>query len=97
MLLSLRDGGHGWSISRAQHGTRNARVVVAQVILALMVRCFWELRAVDPGFEPDGVPTFRLPAPLDHYEDPESVARGRWTALSLSWASPRPARPTTSP
>ncbi len=69
MLLSLRDGGHGRTIGRAQHGTRNARVV-AQVTLALMVRCFCELRAVDPGFEPEGVPTFGLSASPDCYEDP---------------------------
>lgn len=53
---------------------RTARVV-AQVTLALMVRSFRELRAVDPGFEPEGVLTFRLSPPTDHYEDPESVAR----------------------
>ena len=82
MLLSLRDGGQGGTIGRAQHATRNA-LVVAQVALALillvgsalMVRSFQELRAVDPGFEPAGVLTFRLSPPPDRYEDPESVAR----------------------
>ena len=82
MLLSLRDGGQGGTIGRAHHATRNA-LVVAQVALALvllvgsalMVRSFQELRAVDPGFEPEGVLTFRLAPPPNRYEDPESVAR----------------------
>ncbi len=82
MLLSLRVGGRGGMIGRAQHTARNA-LVVSQVALALillvgsalMVRSFQELRAVDPGFDAEGVLTFRLSPPPNRYGDPESLAR----------------------
>ncbi len=82
MLLSLRDGGRGGTLGRAQRTGRNT-LVVTQVALALiplvgsalMVRSFRELRAVDPGFDRQGVLTFGLSPPPNRYGDPESVAR----------------------
>ena len=66
MLDALRDGG-GAAIGRVRHRTRSV-LVVAQVALALvllvgsglMVRSFQELRAVDPGFTPEGLLTFTI-------------------------------------
>ena len=64
---ALRDGGHGSTLGRERHRTRNA-LVVTQVALAfvlvvgsgLMVRSFEALRSVDPGFSGADVLTFRV-------------------------------------
>ncbi len=67
----LREGGaRGGTTGRERHRLRNTLVVV-QVALALvllvgsglMFRSFVALRAVDPGFRPDGVLTARLSVP----------------------------------
>ncbi len=67
----LREGGaRGGTTGRERHRMRNTLVVV-QVALALvllvgsglMFRSFVALRAVDPGFHPDGVLTARLSVP----------------------------------
>ncbi len=82
MLGALRDGGRGSTIGRDRHRVRSA-LVVAQVALALvvvvgsglMVRSFQELRAVDPGFEAEGLLTFRIaPAPVK-YGSAEALAQ----------------------
>ena len=82
MLLSLRDGGRGGSLGRGQHRLRNA-LVVTQVALALvllvgsglMVRSFRTLLAVDPGFDTEGILTFRLSPPPSKYAGGEPVVR----------------------
>jgi predicted permease len=74
VMGALRDGGRGTTIGRERHVARSA-MVMAQVALALvvvvgsglMVRSFQELRSVDPGFDPDGVLTFRVaPSPAKY-------------------------------
>ena len=40
-----------------------------------MVKSFWRLRGVDPGFDPHGVLTFRLDLPAADYRDPAAVFR----------------------
>ena len=83
-LFALRSGGHGSTLGR-----RGVRVlgglVVAQMALALvllvgatlLVQSFRQLHAVDPGFEPDGVLTFRLTPPSpDRYRGPAGVDFG---------------------
>ena len=68
LSLSLRGGSRGQSQSREQHRTRNA-LVVLQVAMALkllicsglMIRTFYALMHVDPGFRaPESVQTFRV-------------------------------------
>ena len=82
MLATLRDGGRGATIGRDRHRVRSL-LVVSQVALALvllvgsglMVRSFQQLRAVDPGFDAEGVLTFRLAPPPPKYAGPEPLAR----------------------
>jgi len=78
----LRDGGRGSTIGRDRHRAR-AALVTTQVALALilvvgsglMVRSFQQLAAVDPGFHPEGLLTFRISLPPSKYETPESTAQ----------------------
>ncbi|MEX2049062.1 MAG: ABC transporter permease [Gemmatimonadota bacterium] len=82
VLAALRDGGRGSTIGRERLHARSV-LVVGQVALALvllvgsglMVRSFQELRSVDPGFEADGVMTFRLSLPPSKYPNPEATAQ----------------------
>jgi predicted permease len=82
MLLSLREGGRSGSLGRGQHRVRNA-LVITQVALALvllvgsglMVRSFRTLLAVDPGFDTEGILTFRLSPPPTTYAAGEPVVR----------------------
>jgi putative ABC transport system permease protein len=76
----LRDGGRGSTSGRERHRARNA-LVASQLALALilligsglMLRSFAELRAIDIGFEPDGVLTMGLNR--NSGEDAEVAAR----------------------
>jgi predicted permease len=78
----LRDGGRGTTVGRERHLARNA-LVVGQVALALMllvgsglmVRSFQQLRSVDPGFDAEGVMTFRLSLPPNKYASPDATAQ----------------------
>ncbi len=73
-LTALRDGGRGSTIGRDRHRVRDL-LVVTQVGLALillvgsglMARSFQALNSVNPGFDADGVMTFRLSPPLNKY------------------------------
>jgi putative ABC transport system permease protein len=64
----LTEGGRGGTAGRGGRGMRNA-LVVFEVALAVVVligggltmRSFVRLRAADPGFDPTGLLTFRLP------------------------------------
>ena len=70
----LRDGSRGSTSGRERQRVRNA-FVVAQVALALMLlvgsgllaRSFQHMRAIDPGFKPANVLTFRLSIPEASY------------------------------
>ncbi len=80
-LAALRDGGRGATIGRDRHRARSA-LVVGQVALALMllvgsalmVRSFQELRSVDPGFEAEGLMSFRLSLPPNKYPNADATA-----------------------
>jgi predicted permease len=79
---TLGEGGRGGTAGRVTLRARNLLVAV-QVALALvllvssglMVRSFWRLRGVDPGFDPRGVLTLRLDLPDADYRDPPAVFR----------------------
>lgn len=81
-LAVLRQGGVGTTAGKGRHRVR-ATIVVSQVAVALvllvgaglMVRSFQELRSVNPGFDAQGVMTFRLSPPLDRYPDGQRVAQ----------------------
>jgi predicted permease len=79
---ALKEGGRGDTAGRSRHRARNVLVVV-QVALALvllllcglMVKSFWHLRNVEPGFDPRGVLTLRLDLPETDYGDAFANAR----------------------
>jgi putative ABC transport system permease protein len=78
----LRDGSRGSTSGRERQRVRSA-FVVAQVALALVLlvgsgllaRSFQRMRAVDPGFAPDGVVTLRLTLPDATYGSPAEINR----------------------
>jgi len=66
--VALREGGRGGTTSRSGRKVRNALVAVelalAVVVLigaGLLIRSFVRLRSADPGFQPAGLLTLRLP------------------------------------
>lgn len=80
-LGSLRDGGRGLSPSRRSRALRHALVVgqlaLTLVLLAgagLMFRSFAKLRAVEPGFDAQGVLAFDVSLPFLRYDTREKAA-----------------------
>ena len=68
LSTALREGGRGGTTSRSGRRVRSVLVVVevalAVVVLigaGLLIRSFVRLRSADPGFQPAGVLTLRLP------------------------------------
>jgi putative ABC transport system permease protein len=58
---------------------------VALVLLVgagLLIKTFWKLRSVEPGFNPDHLVTFRVELPETRYEDVASQTRFRKQALA---------------
>lgn len=81
LLTTLSRSSRGATTGRERHRTRQV-LVVAQTALALvllvgsglMVRSFQQMRAIDAGFQPENVATFRLSLPTPAY-DQDAVAR----------------------
>jgi predicted permease len=80
LLDALRQAGRG--VVGRSHLLRDALVVVqtasAVVLLvgsALLVRSFWQLSRVDPGFDTDNIFTFQIAPDRDDLNDRASVAR----------------------
>ncbi|UCD25108.1 MAG: FtsX-like permease family protein, partial [Gemmatimonadota bacterium] len=77
---SLKQGARGVSGSRSNRLRKV--LVVSEVTLALtllvgsalLVRGFWNLQALDPGWREENVLTFRLSLPQSEYPDGESVS-----------------------
>ncbi|HUP23071.1 MAG TPA: ABC transporter permease [Thermoanaerobaculia bacterium] len=79
-LLRLREGGRG--STRRRHWGRTG-LVIAQTALAivlvigssLLVRSFWQLRNVDPGYDTEDIFTFQIAPEGAHLTDGPSFAR----------------------
>jgi predicted permease len=83
LTTGIREGARGVSQSKEQHRVRNVLVVV-QVALALvllicsglMIRTFWALTKVNPGFtRPAELQTFGISIPEAQVKEPERVVR----------------------
>ena len=90
MALSstLRDGGRGGTVGRAQQRLRGAMVAVqialALVVLAssgLLVRTFQQLTTMKPGFEAANVATFWVALPRARYASDSSIVQF-WSTLT---------------
>jgi putative ABC transport system permease protein len=89
------DAARGVSAGRAQQRLRSAFVVaqlaVALVLLVgagLLVRTFWNLRSVDPGFRPAQLLTLRVELPETRYRGLAEQTRFRTAALDAIDALP---------
>ena len=91
---ALKEGGRTTAGRRT--GVLRSLLVVAETALALvllvgaglLVRSFVALQAVDPGFDPDGLLTFRVAVPQSKYAEPAQVAAFYSQALDRLRALP---------
>jgi len=86
---SLKEGGRGATSGRGQRALRSALVAgelaVALVLLVgagLLVKTFWKLRNVEPGFNPDHLLTMRVELPENRYQEVDAQTRFRTQALA---------------
>lgn len=74
---TLKEGGRIGSGGARRHRMRSV-LVVSEIALALvllvgaglLLKSFWRLQKVDPGFNPEGVLTMRMMLPYERYEKP---------------------------
>ena len=85
----LKEGGRSATAGSARQRLRSTFVVmelaVALVLLVgagLLIKTFWNLRSVNPGFNPDHITTMRVELPETRYEDVASQTRFRRQALA---------------
>jgi len=85
---SLKEGGRSATAGSARQRLRSTFVVVelavALVLLVgagLLIKTFWKLRSVEPGFNPDRLITMRVELPEARYEDVASQTRFRKRVL----------------
>jgi putative ABC transport system permease protein len=78
--VSLEEGGRRTTASRGRQRARQmlmgAQVALALILVAssgLMVRSFWELRGIDPQFDPASALTFSVGLPLHEYPDRDAA------------------------
>jgi len=77
---SLKEGGRSSSLGSARQSLRSL-LVVSEIALALVLVCsaglllksFWRLRQVNPGFSADNVLAMQVSPPASRYEKPEPV------------------------
>ncbi len=89
--LADRSGGSGPGGLRAQQALVVGQIGMAVALLvtaALLVESFRQLRAVDPGFEPERVTTAKLTIPTSRY--PDAAARVRFVEALLASMSSLP-------
>jgi len=95
LVTSLRETGRGNAIGFRQNRLRSA-LMVSEVALALvllsgaglLMRSFYRLESVDPGFDPHGILTFRTNLPGAKYHSAELVAAFYRRALDQIRALP---------
>jgi putative ABC transport system permease protein len=81
ITASMREGGRGATTGVSRGRLRNA-LVMAEVALAfillasagLMIRSFYQLQQVDPGFDSTNVLTMYLPMPVEQYSTDAQVS-----------------------
>ncbi len=85
---SLKEGGRSSTAGGARQRLRGAFVVVelavALVLLVgagLLIKTFWNLRAVEPGFAADHLVTMRIELPEARYKEPDKQNRFRSQTL----------------
>ncbi len=94
-LHSVLREGISVTASRRRHRLRNF-LVVSQVALALvllissglMLRSFWQVQRINPGFDPTNVLTMRVSLPRSSYPNARSAAEFHQTALERIRALP---------
>jgi putative ABC transport system permease protein len=86
VAAALRSLGKGSANGRRAH-TRDALVVaqvaasfVLLIVAGLLLRSFWRLQSVEPGFDPDGVFTAEIAPPATRYESRAAIERF-WSTL----------------
>jgi putative ABC transport system permease protein len=85
---SLKEGGRSATAGGARQRLRSTFVVVelavALILLigaGLLIKTFWNLRSVEPGFNPDHLLTMRVELPEARYKDVDKQTRFRAQAL----------------
>src|SRR5215213_7656547 len=93
---ALKEGGRSATAGSARQRLRSAFVVVeiavALVLLVgagLLIKTFWKLRSVEPGFNPDHLITMRVELPETRYKDVPSQTRFRKQVLAGMNSLPR--------
>jgi putative ABC transport system permease protein len=91
---ALREGGRG-TVGGARQRVRSGLVVVelalALILLVgagLLIKSFWQLRSIQPGFNPDQVLTMRLELPETRYKEIPAQMRFRRAVLERLNALP---------
>jgi putative ABC transport system permease protein len=86
---ALREGGRSATAGSARQRLRSAFVVaelaVALVLLVgagLLIKTFWKLRSVEPGFNPDHMITMRVELPETRYKEVAPQTRFRKQVLA---------------
>ena len=86
---SLKEGGRSATAGGARQRLRSTFVVaelaVALILLVgagLLIKTFWNLRSVEPGFNPDHLMTMRVELPEARYKEKDKQTRFRTQALA---------------
>ncbi len=92
---SLKEGGRSATAGRSQQRVRSMFVVfelaIALILLVgagLLVKTFWKLRSVEPGFTADHLLTMRVELPEARYKEVDKQTRFRTTVLEAVNALP---------
>ena len=84
----LREAGRGGSTGTQRHRLRSV-LVVSELALALLlltgagllIKGFWRLRSVDPGFNPENLTTFQIQLPESRYKETPKQTQFRQRVL----------------